>query len=88
MDVEVAHVLPLGLAGRDRTQRRAADESHLDVVREAMDAEEPAMRQAETILKRFPGPVTLHVSRRRRLVGLAFSLARDGDLRLDLDRER
>lgn len=33
------------------------------------------MRQAETILERFPGPVTLHVGRRRRLVGLAFSLA-------------
>ena len=34
-DVEVAHFLVLGLAGRDGTQRRAAEESHLDVVREA-----------------------------------------------------
>jgi hypothetical protein len=33
------------------------------------------LRQAEGILERFPGPVTLRVSRRRRLVGLAFSLA-------------
>ena len=43
VDVEVAHVLVLGLAGGDRTQRRAAEESHLDVVREAMEAEEPAL---------------------------------------------
>jgi hypothetical protein len=34
VDVEVARVLALGLAGRDRTQRRAAEESHFDVVRE------------------------------------------------------
>jgi hypothetical protein len=31
MDVEVANVHLLGLAGRDTTQRRAAEESHLDV---------------------------------------------------------
>ena len=43
VDVEVAHVLLLGLAGRDRTQRRAAEERHLDVVGEAMEAEEPAV---------------------------------------------
>ena len=43
MDVEVARVLALGLAGRDRIERRAAEERHLDVLREAMDAEEPAM---------------------------------------------
>src|SRR6185503_4511137 len=42
-DVEVAHVLLLGLAGRKRTQRRAAEESHLDVFREAMNAEEPTL---------------------------------------------
>ena len=33
------------------------------------------MRQVDVILAKFPGPVTLYVSRRRRLVGLAFSLA-------------
>ena len=43
MDVEVAHFLVLGLAGGDRTQRRAAEESHLDVLRKAMEAEEPAL---------------------------------------------
>src|SRR5688572_15222747 len=42
MEVEVAHVLVLRRAGRDRTQRRAAEESHLHVLREAMKAEEPA----------------------------------------------
>src|SRR5947207_13272363 len=40
VDIEVAPLFALGLAGRDRTQRRAAEESHLDVVREAMEAEE------------------------------------------------
>jgi hypothetical protein len=43
VDVEVAHFLVVGLAGGDRTQRRAAEESHLNVLREAMDAEEPAL---------------------------------------------
>src|SRR6478736_5028399 len=43
MDVEVARVLALGLTGGDRTQRRAAEERHLDVLRETMDAEEPAL---------------------------------------------
>ena len=43
VDVEVAHVLLLGRAGRNRTQRRAAEERHLDVLREAMEAEEPAL---------------------------------------------
>src|SRR5207247_11168465 len=43
VDVEVAHFLLLGLAGRDRTQRRAAEECHFDVLRDAMKAEEPAL---------------------------------------------
>ena len=38
VDVEVAHFFLLGLAGRDRMQRPAAD-----VFRKAMDAEEPAL---------------------------------------------
>src|SRR5207245_11252549 len=43
VDVEVARVLALGLAGGHRTQRRAAEESHLDVLCQAMEAEEPAL---------------------------------------------
>src|SRR5437899_8035100 len=43
VDVEVANFLLLGLAGGDRTQRRAAEESHLDVLRHAMEAKEPAL---------------------------------------------
>src|SRR5260370_34333593 len=43
VDVEVASVLALGLAGGDSTQRRAAEESHLDVLRETVEAEEPAL---------------------------------------------
>jgi hypothetical protein len=43
VDVEVAHILVFGRARRDRTQRRAAEESHFDVLREAMKAEEPAL---------------------------------------------
>src|SRR5947208_9951536 len=43
VDVEVAHFLLLGLAGGDRMQRRAAEESYLDVLREAMEAEKPAL---------------------------------------------
>src|SRR5687767_13777819 len=35
VDVKVAHLLVLGLAGWDRTQRRAAEERYLDVVGEA-----------------------------------------------------
>src|SRR5215470_9600705 len=53
MDVEVARVLALGLARRDRTQRRAAEESHLHIVREAMDAEEPALA-LDSVKRRVP----------------------------------
>src|SRR5436189_5950687 len=55
MDVEVARVLALGLAGGDRTQRRAAEESHLKALREAMEAEEPALA-----LDAIKGRVPLH----------------------------
>src|SRR5204862_4467844 len=73
MDVEVARVLALGHAGGDRTQRRAAEESHFDVVREAVDAEEPALA-LDSIKRRVPfdclahagGPVrTMSASSRR-----------------------
>src|SRR5262245_21835803 len=40
-DVEVTDFLVFGLAGRDRMQRRAAEECHFDVLSEAMKAEEP-----------------------------------------------
>src|SRR5438105_11367530 len=43
MNVDVARVLALGLAGGDGTQRRTAEESHLDVLREAVEAKEPAL---------------------------------------------
>src|SRR5262249_31411786 len=43
VDVEVADVLVLGLTRWDRTQRRAAEEGHFDVLREAMKVEEPAL---------------------------------------------
>jgi hypothetical protein len=33
VDVEIPHVLVLGLARRERTQRNAAEESHFDVFR-------------------------------------------------------
>src|SRR5439155_3098726 len=39
----VTRVLVLGLAGGEWTQRRAAEESHLHVLRQAMEAEEPAL---------------------------------------------
>jgi hypothetical protein len=42
-EVEVAHFRVLGFAGRDRTKRCTAEESYLDVVREAVGIEEPAL---------------------------------------------
>src|ERR1700687_4270075 len=53
MDVEVAHFLLFGLAGGYRTQRRAAEESQRDVLREAMDAEEPALA-LDSVQRRVP----------------------------------
>src|SRR5436190_23678892 len=43
MDVDVARVLALAGTGRDRSQRRTAEEGHLDVAREDMDANEPTL---------------------------------------------
>src|SRR5262245_19086242 len=43
VDVEVTRILVLGLAERNRTQQCATEESHLDVLREAMEAKEPAL---------------------------------------------
>src|SRR5690606_32119079 len=42
MDVEIARVRVLGRPGRHGLQRRAAKEGHLDVLGEAVKAEEPA----------------------------------------------
>src|SRR4051794_21135279 len=57
MDIEVASVLALGLARGDRAQRCAAEESHLDVLRKAMHAEEPSVlfsRALDSIQRRIP----------------------------------
>src|SRR4030081_3848130 len=59
MDVEVARVLALGLAGGNRAQRRAAEEGHFDVVREAMDAEEPALA-LDSVERRVPFDCLAH----------------------------
>ena len=42
MDVDLARVLARA-AGRDRSQRRAAEEGHLDVVGEEVERQEPAL---------------------------------------------
>src|SRR5688500_17463829 len=52
-NVDVAHFLVLGLARRDRTQRRAAEERHLDVVREGVEVEEPALA-FDSVKRRVP----------------------------------
>src|SRR5262245_11447187 len=56
VDVEVTHVLVLGFSGWERTQRRAAEESHLHVLGEAMKVEEPA-----PILDAIEGRVPPHI---------------------------
>ena len=53
VDIEVAHFLLLRLAGRNRMQRRAAEECDLDVLREAMEAEEPALA-LDAVERRVP----------------------------------
>src|SRR5919107_2467219 len=58
--VEVARVLVLGFAGREWSQRRAAEESHFDVLREAMEAEEPAL-PLDAIEGRVPLDCLAHV---------------------------
>src|SRR5690606_12513210 len=46
VDVEVARPLVLGLDRRKRLQRRASEEGYLDVLCDAMEAEEPAQALA------------------------------------------
>src|SRR5690606_14631318 len=55
VDVEVAHLGVLGLAGRHRLQGPAAEEGHLHVAGEAVEAEEPAVALAAV-----EGRVPLH----------------------------
>src|SRR6266498_4821278 len=53
VDVDVAHFVVLGLARRNRTQRGAAEESHLHVLREAMEVEEPTLT-LDAVERRVP----------------------------------
>src|SRR5262245_11490417 len=53
VDVKVPHVLLLGLDGGEWTQRRTAKEGHLDVLRDAMEAEEPALA-LDAVERRVP----------------------------------
>src|SRR6516165_8600179 len=55
VDVDVAHFLVLGFARWNRTERRAAEEGDLDVLREAMKVEEPTL-----VLNAIEGRVPLH----------------------------
>src|SRR5215813_2825912 len=52
-DVKVARVLALAGAGRDRPQRGAAEEGHLDVVREDVERQEPTLA-LDAIERRVP----------------------------------
>src|SRR3954468_11316405 len=63
VDVEIAHVVVLGLAGRERTQCSAAKESDLDVPREAMKVEEPALA-LDPVERRVPTDCLAHVGDR------------------------
>jgi hypothetical protein len=53
MNVEVARVLVFRLAGRERAQRRAAEERHLHVLVEAVVTEEPALA-LDAVERRVP----------------------------------
>src|SRR5229473_760325 len=53
VDVDVARVLALAGAGRDRSQRLAAEEGHLDVVREGVEPQEPTLA-LDAVQRRVP----------------------------------
>src|SRR5437867_1111137 len=53
VDVDVAPVLALAGAGRDRTQRCAAEEGHFDIVREGMEPQEPTLA-LDAVHRRVP----------------------------------
>src|SRR5688572_5592147 len=60
MEVDVAHVLVLAGDGRDRSQRRAAEERHLDVAGEDVEREEPALA-LDAVERRVPLHGLAHV---------------------------
>src|SRR5262245_20966208 len=60
VNIEVAHFLLLGLARRDRTERRAEEERHLHILREAMKAEKPALA-LDSVERRVPFHRLVHV---------------------------
>src|SRR3984893_16114247 len=53
VDADVARVLALAGAGRDRSQRGAAEEGHLDVVREGVEPQEPTLA-LDAVQRRVP----------------------------------
>ena len=87
MDVDVARVLALAGAGRDRSQRRAAEEGHLDVVREGVDPQEPALA-FDAVQRRVPLHGLAHVGhvphdeRVEALPEVALPARHPGDVRL------
>src|SRR5882757_2152157 len=52
-DVDVARVLALAGAWRNRSQRRAAEESHLDVAGEGVEPQEPTLA-LDAVQRRIP----------------------------------
>jgi hypothetical protein len=53
VDIEVANFFLFRLSGREWIQRRASEECHLNVLREAMEAEKPPLT-FDTIERRVP----------------------------------
>src|SRR4029434_1915486 len=87
VDVEVAHALVLAGARRDRSQRRAAEEGHLDVVGEDVERKEPTLA-LDAIERRAPLHRLAHVGhvshdeRVEALPEVALPARHRGDVRL------
>src|SRR5712672_110356 len=60
VDVDITRVLALAGAGRDRPQRRAAEEGHLDVVREGVEPQESTLA-LDAVQRRVPLHGLAHV---------------------------
>src|SRR5262245_6902127 len=60
IDVEVPHFLLLGLARGERTQRRSAEKTHLDVPCETMEAQKPALA-FDSVEGRIPFNCLAHI---------------------------
>src|SRR6202140_2664554 len=60
MDVDVAGVLAPARTGWDRSQRRAAEEGHLDVAREGVEPQEPTLA-LDAVERRVPLHGLAHV---------------------------